>query len=182
MKTSAIIAAILIPLGYVQGQGDINFANIGSGGVDAPVSNAAGNRIIGPGPYVADLFWSSDTSTPMDSLMPAGFNQPFSTVTLNGGGYFVGGPRTMPVATLIAAQVRVWDTTFGATYAQARDNGGEFGFSNVIFISPSIPPGPPTPLFGLQGFQLERIPEPSVSALMMVGGAFLLFRKISERS
>jgi len=75
MKTSVILTAMLIPLVYVQAQGDINFANI-SGGVDAPITNAAGNRIIGLGPYVADLFWSSDTSTPIDSLTPAGFNQP----------------------------------------------------------------------------------------------------------
>jgi hypothetical protein len=57
------------------------------------------------------------------------------------------------------AQVRVWDTTYGSTYYQARDNGGEFCFSNLITIAPSVPPGTATPLFGLQGFQLQRLPH-----------------------
>ena len=79
-----ILGVLLMPF-YVHGQGTINFSSIASS-VDAPVTNTAGKRIIGPAPYVADLFWSSDTNAPSDSLAPAGFNQPFSTTTLNGGG------------------------------------------------------------------------------------------------
>src|SRR5260221_836709 len=113
-------------------QGTLIFSNIAGSDVDAPVTNAAGNRIIGPAPYVADLFWSSDTNAALDSLSPAAFNQSFLTTTFNGGGDFNGGTRTLPWGEWILAQVRVWDSTYGATYTQARDNGGEFGSSNPI--------------------------------------------------
>src|SRR5215813_10101847 len=102
MKGSAKagIALALLALGSSSfAQGTLNFANIGPG-LDAPVTNAAGQRIIGPGPYVADLFWSSDTSASPDVLMPAGFNVGFSSLTNfsiltnKGGGYFIGGGRT----------------------------------------------------------------------------------------
>jgi hypothetical protein len=157
------------------GQGEIIFANLASG-VDAPVTNAAGIRIVGPAPYLADLFWSSDTNAPTDSLTPAGFNQPFSTSTLYGGGHFVAGCRLMPTADWIRAQVRVWDATYGPTYEQARDNGGEFGSSNLILVRPDLPPGPCAPLTGLQGFQLGTIPEPSATTLAIIGAAALFLR------
>ena len=113
-------------------QGTVNFSNfagVGASAVDAPVTNAAGIRIVGPGPYVADLFWSSDTNAPTDSLTPAGFNQPFLTTAFSGGGYFIAGSKTITGAVgIIRAQVRAWDITYGATYGQARDNGGIWFF------------------------------------------------------
>jgi hypothetical protein len=157
-------------------QGTILFANR-TATVDAPVSNAAGNRIVGPGPYVADLFWSGDTNTPINSLTPAGFNQPFLTTTASGGGYFVAGTKTLSATGYIKAQVRVWDTTFGATYEQARDNGAEFGESNPILVYLTIPPPPAADMTGLEGFQLGRIPEPSVGVLAVVGGAVLCWKR-----
>jgi len=132
----------------------IAFQNLASG-VDAPVTNAIGNRIVSPSPYVADLFWSTNAEASMDSL--TSFNMPvqFSSTA----GYFFGGGRTAgpPIPTLV--QVRVWDATYGSTYYEARDKGGEFGFSNLITITPSVPPGTATPLFGLEGFQLQRLPR-----------------------
>ena len=150
--------------------GDLNFINFGPG-LDAPVTNAAGQRIIGPGPYVADLFWSSDTIASPDSLIPAGFNVGFSTLTNNGGGYFIGGGRTLPAPGLsyVLLQVRAWDTNFGATYEQARDSGGEFGFSNAFLKLLDLPPGQPQRLYGMQGFQLQIIPEPSLLSLVLLG-------------
>ena len=181
-----IIATIVtVPLGSF-GQGTLNFSNlagVGTRAVDAPVTNAAGIRIVGPGPYVADLFWSSNTNSSVDSLTPAGFDVPFSTSTLYGGGYFIGASRTLPAVAWILAQVRVWDTTYGASYAQARDAGGEFGSSNPIIVLLTIPPGPPADLLGLQGFQLERIPEPTAAALTLIGGAALwLCRRMAYKA
>jgi len=138
-------------------QGQVNFSNAGPG-VNAPISDASGNRIIGPSPYVADLFWSTDTNAPMDNLTPASQNTPFSSVTNYGGGYFFGGSITLPWTTILA-QVRVWDTRFGTTYYGARDKGGEFGFSNLIIVVPDPAPGQPSPLTGLESFQLQRLPH-----------------------
>jgi len=178
MKTRVLLVLSLMLVKIpARGQGTVLFANLGPG-VDAPVTNAAGHRIIGPAPYVADLFWSSDTNAPVDSLSGVGFNVPFSTSTLSGGGYFIGATRTVPSTQWFLAQVRVWDASQGGSYAQARDHGGEFGSSNPILIFPGFPPGPATPLVGLQGFQLGRIPEPSAAGLAFIGVAALwLFRR-----
>ncbi len=156
MQSLIILSLLFVPFDLF-GQGYIDFRN-GTSDPDAPVTNAAGSRISGPSPYVADLFWSTNTDALMDNL--AAFNMPvaFSSIP----GYFGGGGRNgPPIDTLF--QVRVWDTTYGSTYYQARDNGGEFGFSNLIVTTPSIPPGPLTPLLGLQGFQLQRLPQLAIT-------------------
>ena len=159
------------------GQGTIIFQNLPSPGLDAPVKDAAGNRIIGPGPYVADLYWSTNMQATTDMLVPAGFNQGFLSVTLNGGGYFNGGLKTLPAPGLnpILAQVRVWDTTFGSSYEVARDAGGEFGYSNVIPVTLDLPPGGGVHMVGLLPFQLQVIPEPSVTTLAVFGAGIVLF-------
>ena len=138
------------------GQGQIDFANYyGGGALNAPVTNAAGDRIIGP-PYVAHFFWSSNSQATMDSLEPAGFDTPFSNA--QGGGYFFGGSIDLPLGPILA-QVRVWDTNYGSGYYEARDKGGEFGYSNLIIAYPTVPPPTAMPLFGLEGFQLQRLPQ-----------------------
>lgn len=142
------------------------FSNVGPSGIpNAPVSDASGN-LIGTGrPYVADFFWSTQLDTPMDSLMPYGKDTPFQSLT-NGtthDGYFFGGVVQFVLAGDILAQVRVWDTNFGSTYYEARDNGGEFGYSNIITNFPIPPPASPNYLLGLQSFQLQRLPRLSIS-------------------
>ena len=182
MGTLSCFTVFLAATSVSLGQGTVYFINYAPGGsVDAPISDAFGNRIAGPSPYVADLFWSANLNSPMEGLIAGGFNAGFLSSTFHGGGYFSGGGRTLPLpgGQAILAQVRVWDTTFGPSYAQARDNGGEFGFSNLIVITPDTPPGSGAYLTGLQSFQLQVIPEPSSLALWVVaGGIFLLpFRK-----
>src|SRR5262249_44225145 len=59
----------------------------------------------------------------------------------------------------IVVRVRVWDTSYGSTYFDARDNGGEFGFSNVFTVTPLLPPLPAASLLGLHGFQLQLLPR-----------------------
>ncbi len=155
MKTALITSIILFTRIYATyAQGSINFANLAAG-VNAPVTNAAGNLIVGPNPYVADLFWSDNTNASLDDLMATGLTAVFST---NYPGYFFGGVRTFPGIPTILVQVRVWDSSYGQTYFQARDNGGEFGFSNPFLIVTSAPPGTPTNLTPLEGFQLQRLP------------------------
>jgi hypothetical protein len=94
MKTLIILNMLLGAACAAFGQGEIIFANAGVG-VDAPVTNAAGNRILGPGPYVADFFWSSNTNASMDSLSAWGINSPFYNNPAQAG-YFVGRVITLP--------------------------------------------------------------------------------------
>lgn len=158
MRLLIFLAGFLGTALWSFGQAAINFANFGGGGrLDAPVTNAVGTRITGP-PYVAHFFWSSNTQATMDSLEAEGLDTPFSNT--QGGGYFFGGGIELPVGQIpVLAQVRVWDTNYGSDYYQARDKGSEFGFSNIITVYPSLPPGTPTTLFGLEGFQLQRLPH-----------------------
>ena len=156
----AFLTFFLIPAtaSVALGQGEITFSN-GALGVNAPISDASGNPIIGPGPYIADLFWSPNTNAAMDILSAAGAETGFSSNSMNGGGYFFG-LVTLPVGEIpVVVQVRVWDTNYGTTYYSARDSGGEFGFSNLIIVVPDLPPGQPSALAGLQSFKLQRLPH-----------------------
>lgn len=159
-----ILATLILFLGatvVVVAQGQVDFSNL-STGVNAPISDASGHPIVGPSPYVADLFWSVNTNAPMDSLTPAGDKTPFHAATPYGPGYFFGGILTFPLG-YILAQVRVWDTTYGSTYYEARDKGGEFGFSNLTIAMLGASPGNPGSLEGLQSFQLQRLPRLIIS-------------------
>ena len=161
-----LVASMLLfgTTSFVFAQGQVDFANLAPG-LNAPVSDASGNRIFGPSQYVADLFWSTNINASMDSLTPAGDKTPFASTNNYGAGYFFGGAITfysVPGAQILV-QVRVWDTTYGSTYYEARDNGGEFGFSDPFFVVPNPPPGTPSFLYGLQSFQLQRLPRLAVS-------------------
>lgn len=140
--------------------GEVAFGNFGLLSLDAPISDAAGQLITWPSPYVADLFYSNNTNALMDDLIDTGTTVGFTY----GAGLFFYGIVRLPVdfATvdfLVLAQVRVWDTNYGSTYYEARDKGGEFGFSNLIVATAWPPPGSPGFLTGLQSFQLQRLPH-----------------------
>jgi len=141
------------------GQGQIAFGNLFKGYVNAPISDAAGQLITWPSPYVADLFYSSNTHALMDELIATGQPVDFLAPTNYGAGYFFLRTVTLPVVGVILAQVRAWDTNYGSTYYEARDKGGEFGFSNLILTDAGAPPGVPGLLIGLQSFQLQRLPR-----------------------
>lgn len=184
MKKLLVIAGLLVTASAVLAQGSLTFANL-SGGVNAPITKTDGTRIVGPGSFVADLFYSTDLAAvpnPLgsDSFTAAGFNQIFSTSTSGGGGgWFLGGVKTLTGVTgTIVAQVRVWDTAMGATYTAARSGGGQFGFSNPVNVVLATGSTPPPSLTGLAGFQLQIVPEPSTLALAGLGLAgLLIFRR-----
>ena len=180
MKKLLLMAGLLATTSAAFAQGTLVFANL-AGGVNAPITNSAGGRIIGgaAGPnFVADLFFSTTLTSSSDQLTAAGFNQAFSTTTAGGGGYFLGGTKTLTGTTgAIEAQVRVWDLSKGATYAAALANNGEVGHSGLFTFSLTIPPSAPAPMVGLTGFHTV-IPEPSTFALAGLGAAALvIFRR-----
>jgi hypothetical protein len=166
VKRTLIMLALCCSSDQTFAQGTLVFANLASG-VNTPItypSNSVCVPLTNPS-YLADLYWSNTTNAPSDSLTAAGFNVPFSTITAGGGGYFLGGTRTVAGATgAIEAQVRVWNSQFGSTYEAARAAGGLIGASVPVVMILAIPPAPAPPLAGLQGFTL-CIPEPSSFAL-----------------
>jgi hypothetical protein len=155
MKKGFLSCCLLVVSGIcVFAQGQLNFVNLGAG-VNAPVTNAAGARIVGPGPYVADLFYSANTNADANTLLPAGFNQPFTNFTAGGGGWFIGGYKSLPATGTILAQVRVWNTSDGLTFAAAQTAPfGEWGVSAPFLLTLTTIPAPPVSLIGLRGFQL----------------------------
>src|SRR5687768_3457556 len=118
MKKLVLILFFTGSASVLLAQGTLNFSSFATG-VNAPVTNYGGLRItawLGV-PYVADLFYSTTTNSSTFDFQAAGFNQPFSTLTLSGGGYFLGGARTINGVTgTILAQVRVWNSAWGSTW------------------------------------------------------------------
>jgi hypothetical protein len=183
MKKIVALMALLGTASAGLAQGTLNFSSFATG-VNAPATNVFGTRITagtapGGASYVAGLFFSTSTNAASSDLQFAGFTVPFSTLTLSGGGYFLGGARTINGASgAVVAQVRVWDLSRGTSYDTARNGGGEYGESNLILVNLALPPAPPPPMTGLQGFGLKIIPEPSTFALAGLGAAALLiFRR-----
>jgi len=106
--------------------------------------------------FVADLYFSTTTNTPTEFLVAAHFNTPFSLTTGGGGGYFLGGTKTLasvPAGTAIEAQVRVWDSYYGSTWESARAISGLDGRSSPVIITVGLT-NTPGNLFGLQSFKL----------------------------
>jgi hypothetical protein len=163
--TCLLFSAITLSVLSLHAQRALDFANIANG-INAPVTNASGQRIAGPGPFVADLFYSTNTNSvpnPLgsDSFLAAGFNQGFLFAA---AGYFVAGSKSLTNATNIVVQLRVWDTTYGSTFAAARDAGGQFGYSGYFVIMLPPVPTPPVLLSGLKGFKLTTIHSPTRGA------------------
>jgi len=177
MKKLLIIASCLGLTSAAFAQGTLVFANL-AGGVNARITNSVTGAGITSPSYLADLYFSTSTSASTDALQAAGFNVPFSTTTAQGGGYFLGGTRTVTGASgTILAQVRVWDSTLGSTFEAVRATGLGYGISGTVVVALAIPPAPAPPLTGLTSFGVV-IPEPSTFALAGLGAAALLiFRR-----
>src|ERR1041384_3885973 len=95
-KACLIFTAFVLTILPAHAQRTLGFANIANG-INAPITNASGQRISGPGPFVADLFYSTNTNSvpnPLgsDSFLAAGFSQGFSSA---GAGYFLGDRKSV---------------------------------------------------------------------------------------
>jgi hypothetical protein len=129
-------------------QGTLNFAN-GGAGLVARVYDTDGVTGLGGSAWSSDLYWTPGDVT--ESTLLSALNEPatFSTVPLQAGLFF-GGPRTVPLVPygngVITAQVRIWDTASGSSWAAASAvNGARIGESilfQVVLCDPYlvIPP------------------------------------------
>jgi len=149
-------------------------------GVDAPVFDWQGNRLVGAS-YQAEMYGGATAN----SLTPTTTVDFFWRVILPFGsgtnaGYVTGRAVVMvadaPPGGFAWLQMRAWDARLGATYEEVAALGlGGYGESLPFYADggdpTQLPAGAPEPLIGLESFSLRPIiPEPSVSALLTVGG------------
>ena len=154
-------------------QGWVEFANF-PGGVDAPIYDVDGvTPLAGPG-FLAQLYAAS----PGGTLQPVVSPVPFLSGTY--AGYFhstdLQVPGIPPFAPAVV-QVVAWRASDGSNFEAANHPGGHIGQSlllNLVLGDVQLPSGLPTPLYGLQSFSLHVVvPEPSVFALLLLGGGTL---------
>jgi hypothetical protein len=136
--------------------------------------------------YQVGLYWAPDGTADesMFTMIGAGANV--------GTGIFQGGSRTIPTTTGNAMfQVRGWTTAYGTDYESGLARGDVSGGLNkvgksAVFRATGIkdPNAIPTPLadpittYGVVGFALTPVPEPSAIALGLLGaGTLLLLRR-----
>jgi len=159
------------------GQGTVNFANLGSGGLNAPVFDVGGTTKLGSG-FMAQLWAGAGAA----SLAPVGTATSFLNATPPNG-FFNGGVVTVASVAPNATgffQVYAWDSVGGTlnSYAAALAAGAKRGFGNVFSVATGgggVPAGPPATLVGMQSFNL--VPEPSTLVLGALGAVALLFRR-----
>lgn len=191
-KTNLIIALALGLAGtQVYGQGTVNFGNNSSTAVTNSLTMA---RVVVGSTFRLALYYLPDgpEPTPLEMLttaIPLGAQANFGPTA---GLYTAGGTRTTPLTTPGSGfawfQVRAWETAFGTSYEAALvapANGGRqalVGSSNIIRVKTGDPANNVTPGaltgFGLQGFVVTVVPEPTAIGLAAMGiGALLLLRR-----
>lgn len=182
MKKTLLMLVGLCAAVSVMAQGTCNFVTKVSGSIDAKVTDKATGLPVGT-TFLATLYAgpTADSLTPVILTSGAALSRNFLA-----SGYVNGGQQTLQGLTgTVFMQMRAWDGATGATYAAAEQAGGRVGKSNVFQITlgnpQGTPPTVPANLVGLQAFTVEPglIPEPSVIALGLLGGAALLLRRRS---
>lgn len=177
-----LIAVALIAATGVQlfGQGTIDFRNrvtAATPPLNAPVYMRDGTTLLGDANYVAQLYYSATQTGSYTPVTAAA--APFRTGA--GAGYWNPGTDSTRLLTGITAgntvwlEVRVWNSTLGATYDAARAAGSLWGESNpfsVVSGGGGVPPAVPAVMAGLTSFNL--VPEPTTIALGVLGLAGLL--------
>jgi hypothetical protein len=175
----------------LRGQVSYEFRNrYGNGIVDAPIFDATGAPLAGTN-FMAILYggraieslqvaWDYPAQYPM---------APVHFLDGAGAGYFFGGAVIIPQSPpggFAWLQVRAWDARLGATYDEVAARGlGGYGESSLFYAEggdpTAVPPDIPRPLIGLQSFSLRPVPEPSVAALLALGGLAAWMRRHCRR-
>jgi hypothetical protein len=126
--------------------------------------------------HVAHLYYGADANSlaPV-TTNPARFRNIPNTDPL--AGTWIGGTRTLTGFTpgdVVTLQVRVWDSTGGLTYDQARAVGLFWGVSQTFTYRIPAPGSLPSDYY-IENFRsFVLIPEPSVIALGAIGVVALL--------
>jgi len=157
--------------------------------------------------FLMQLYGAPGNVSDSASLVPLGFPVNSRGGTGNSGFSQISGTTSLGVALTAAnttvtiptpsgggpvtLQLRAWwagaDGRTYTTYEQGSTDGDplkRFGASPLLFLAATgnpnaQPPGTPVDLIGLQGFQLQAVPEPGVFALLGLGllGLWTLRRK-----
>jgi len=196
MKKLIAIAVLGLSVATGWSQGTILFQNTGvtfKTTHDKRVYDVDGVTPLVGVNYVAALYYvegtGGDLSTPATGTMALGADgtglAAFRVPTTTSKGYWlngaVGNARTLVGVTAgetATLQVRVWDITRFASYAEAVAGGGIYGKSETFTYTVPQPGAPvnETYLNDLRSFQL--VPEPSTIALGVLGlGSLFLFRR-----
>jgi hypothetical protein len=150
-------------------QGTVDFSNCATD-VVAPITNA----MVVPHVWANNGFraqlYVGPAGSPAALLTTNGISGAPSTLLSGGGaGCFLGNVRTIDgflPGTTVTLQVRAWAASAGANWETALGGRGESNLIQVTLGGGLIP----TPrLFGLQGFHVAVVPEPSSFALAVVG-------------
>jgi hypothetical protein len=181
MKKLILTAALGVACVSAFAQGTFTLANFGTG-FSAKITDTDGTTGLSGGAFSVDLYWAAGTVANSSQLVALGQPGTFST-TPQLAGYFNDGPRTINTTPgVITAQLRVWDTASGSSWAAASGVvGARIGesvlFSVTLGDPNASPPGLPGTLAGINGhpFSLVTvIPEPSSLALAGLGLAGLM--------
>jgi hypothetical protein len=182
------VALLIILAQSAFSQATFFFRNFDAEGLDAPVFDAAGNRLSGDN-YVAVLYGGPTQDSLVLANAGVGSMSPVPFTATFGGqaGYFsrAGQLYLNNVLQLGYAwlQVRAWDTRLGATYDDVMRLGvGGYGQSALFYTygGDLIATGRPSqPLRGLESFSL--VPEPSTWTLLALGVGILFWKGNSFR-
>jgi len=177
MKKLLIALAAVLITAATYGQGQVVFSNrVLASGVDAPVTIAGSNPLIGPGPgYSAQLYVKNADGTTV-ALSPAStFNAAGTGAAAIADRYWKA--QTIDVAAAPGANatffVRAWQTALG-TYDQAANARGQSPDFTIAVGGGTLPPAN---LTTLQAFAVTVVPEPTVIALGVLGASALLLRR-----
>jgi len=189
MKKTILMGVSLLAVVATMAQGTVSMATKKGTEINAPCTDkSTGALVTGPA-FLATLYWG----TTADSLQPAvaivsGVDTALAVEFRTGAaaGYLPATTVSIKGAaggSAVYLQVRAWEAAKGATYDAASAAGGKVGMSNVIKVTlgdnAANPPTTPGSLVGLTAFSVDVgvIPEPSIIALGLLGGAALLLRR-----
>ncbi len=158
-------------------QGTINFVNIYSGKINAPVYESDGITKLSGSQFMAELL-AGPTADSLASVATTGF------LTGNAAGYFNAGAVTvsgMSQGSPAWVQVAVWNTASGTSFGQAQASGLPNSWWQSSLFSVQLGGGTVNPTeaavltgLGTSPVYLNSVPEPSTLALAALGAVVVV--------